>query len=196
MNVVLRVMMLSVLFLFSCKSNTDANFLTVATTVISFSPEQGKQVIACSSDADVEVVSSQPSWCSAKVSVWLNAVEIEVSVLKNTADARTAFLTVSAGNAEAVQIEGRQDGLESYFSIAETDALLEFNSPSSFRNISVNMNVDFTATSSAPVWCSVDVIVSEVARSLRVSVTQNENIPCRTAEISLEAPGFARIIYY
>ena len=192
MNLVLRFSLLSVLFLFSCKSNTDTHFLTVETTVISFSPEQGKQVISCSSDAKVEVVSSHPSWCTAIVVAFQNNIEIEISVLRNSGVARTAYLTLTAGNAEAVQIEVRQDSEAPYINIIETD--LQFDSPSSLRNVTVISNVDFKAISSAPAWCTVDVIETGFARSLSISVTQNAGISPRTAQIAIAAPGIDQIV--
>ena len=91
------------LFIFfgSCKDPQESHILTVETTQVSFSAEQSVKLINCSSDADIVVVSSQPAWCAATVNQFENEGIIKIRVTKNTStnEARTAVVSVNAGNA-------------------------------------------------------------------------------------------------
>ena len=179
----------------SCTESPDKHFLTVETTKISFSAGQDTKIISCTSNTEIEVVSSQPAWCSARVIVGKNSAVIEIGVQKNVliGQERTASITVSAGNAETVQIEVKQGAIGPYISIDNKDKALTFEQPSDKRQITVNTNVDFTATPSQT-WCTAEINKNVHVNNLTVSVTDNDRIVVRTAEIVVAATGFDDII--
>jgi len=180
------------MFLGSCKDK-ESHFLTVETTQVSFTAGQDKKIIPCSSNAAVTAVSSQPSWCTANVIVGKINTGIEIVVTRNTdaGQERTAMITVSAGKAEAV-IEVRQEAAAPFVSIDEKEKVQTFESQSDRRHITVNSNVDFTVSSSAPLWCTAEI--NKILGGVTVSVTGNDKLAVRTATIAIAAPGVNDVI--
>jgi len=102
---------LPVMLLCSCNDQLDETpFLTVETDYVSFSAGQNIRTISCSANAKIAVESSQPMWCFGVVRGENSAASIEISVLRNEGEKRTATITVSAGKADDVQIVVEQAG--------------------------------------------------------------------------------------
>jgi len=187
---ILFIFLLFVLFPCSCKEQAKETILVVETTQINFSAEQNSRTISCSSKAPIEVESSQPSWCTVKVVAWNNATAIELSVPKNfNLKERTATISVSSGNAKAVQIEVKQASGSPFFAV-EANSSQHFTPQAAQRQMTVNANVPFTATSTSPSWCMVSVDPDATSDNLTVTVTENEGMNERYAEIVVAATGF------
>ena len=96
---------------FSCNAQPETEtLLTVETTLVSFTVEEGTKTVSCSSDAAIEAVSSHPQWCTAKVIALANSSAIEITVSENTiaGNERTATITVTSGNAKAITVSVKQ----------------------------------------------------------------------------------------
>ena len=172
----------------NCKAKTTEDSLKVETTRLVFSTIADSRTISCSSNARIETVSSHPAWCTAQVVDVNRGKVIVVSASRNEAPGqdRTATVTVTAGKADAVQIEVKQTSHDVVFNVL-ADAELQFGWQAAQRLL-VQSNVPVTATSSAPEWCRV----AEHSNSyhLDISVTENLDKNDRTAEVTVTAPGF------
>ena len=183
--------LLLVMAFFNCKNQPEMDFLTVETTRLNFSAEQNTRTISCLSHATVEAMSSQPAWCTIKVVHWNNSSAIEINVSKNTiVQERTATITVSDGKVNPVQIDVKQASGAPFLNI-EAGSMQQFNPQSAQRQLTVNANVPFTATSSAPLWCTAVIDPDATVGNLTVSVTDNDSMADRYAEIVVAASGFS-----
>ena len=178
---------LMLLFVFTCKKETD--FLTVEKKQLVFSAQAMSEHITCSSNAKIEAVSSQPAWCKSSV----DDSDVVIYVSRNDgADSRdrTATITVTAGKAKPVQIEVKQKSPDVYFSV-EGNTNQQFNWNVSQRALIVQTNVDFTAISSQPSWCTAEI--KDNAYNLNIKVDENFTGRSQTATVTVAAPGFEKI---
>lgn len=76
-----------------------------------------------------------------------------------------------------------------YFGIAGSELKQTFVGESDTRYITVSTNTDFSISSSAPTWCSVEIIDDKVD-NLKISVTQNTAAAERTASITVSSANF------
>ena len=185
------LLILPVVFSYSCKEQTEAPFLTVETTHVDFSTVPGSKTVPCSSNADITAVSSEPAWCTVIVRQSVNASGIEISVTRNSSvgDARTAIVIVSAGKAAPVEIEVSQASSAPVLYIDIID-VVQLPQQANQQRFTVSANVPFTATSSEKSWCTVEVEPQATFNNLTVTVTENAAMSNRTAEIVISASGF------
>ncbi|RNC65750.1 BACON domain-containing protein [Proteiniphilum sp. X52] len=76
-----------------------------------------------------------------------------------------------------------------YFGVAGNDLTQAFVGESETRYVTVSTNRDFTANSSDPSWCTVEIIKDKVD-NLKIVVTQNGKAEERTAQITVSSAGF------
>ena len=179
----------------ACKDRQNEPFLTVETTLVSFSAEQNSRTVTCSSNAAIEVASSHPAWCTVKMlAESKDGGIIEIKVSKNTTavQERTATITVSAGKAKPVPIEVKQaaGAASAYFDVDAAGTVQQFAQQAGQRQFTVSASVPFTATSSAKDWCTTAINPDATVNNLTVSVTENDRIGARYAEIEVAASGF------
>ena len=171
-----------------CKEKTTENSLVVETTQVSFSAQQNTRTVSCSAKSTIEVVSSEPVWCTAKAVERKNGSAIEIGVSKNVVTTeRTATITVSDGK-ESAHIEVKQASGAPFFNF-EFASVQQFNPQAAQRQLTVNANVPFTAKSSAS-WCTALVDPEATVNNLTVAVTENEGTDNRFAQVVLAATGF------
>ena len=146
---------LMLLFVCTCKTEVEADFLTVNKKRFVFESPAMSERIVCSTNAKIGAVSSQPSWCNLIVVDKDKTIIIQVSKNEETGGhGRTATITVAAGKATPVQIEVIQNSREPFFSV-EGDTDLQFNAKAAQRSFIVQTNLDFTVTvSSDQTWCT------------------------------------------
>ena len=76
-----------------------------------------------------------------------------------------------------------------YFAVAVNDIEQTFSGESETRYVTVNTNREFSATSSDPSWCKVEIIDDNVD-NLKITVTPNGQVGDRTAKITVSSTGF------
>ena len=190
-----RIMFFSLLFVMffcSCKDKITKDFLIVETTQIVFADQGDSRIIPCSSNAEIEVKSSQPAWCTVWVVDKGKAILVSVSVNEEIGAERerTATITVTAGKAESVQIEVKQSSQAPFFYV-NASAEQQFGRQAAHRLFSVQTNVPFTATSSKPSWCTVSANPDAPSNNLSISITANDDwFNERTADVTVSASGF------
>ena len=149
--------LLLVMFTCSCKGKTTEDFLKVESTLLVLSAQVNSRNIPCSSNAEIKAVSSHLAWCAATVVD--NGKAIVVRAEKNEGvgaeHERTATVTVSAGKADAVQIEVKQASQDAVFNVVGNTEL-QFGWQDAQHMLMVQTNVPFTAESSEPEWCRVE----------------------------------------
>ena len=178
---------LMLLFVVACKKGTG-DFLTVEKKQLIFSVQATSERITCSSNATIEAVSSQPAWCKCTVDGSDKTIVVYVS-RNDGADSRerAATVTVTAGKAEPVSIEVKQNSLGNYFSV-EGNTDLQFKWNVDQRAVRVQTNIVFTAISSNPEWCTTEI--KDDVYNLNIKVDENFTGKNRTATVTVAAPGF------
>ena len=189
-------LLLLLMSLCSCKDKaTEEPFLTVEDTPLVFSAQPNVKTITCSSNAEIEVSSSQQLWCTATVAANGKFIVIKVTKNEPLAGERTATVTVTAGKAKAVTIEVKQLANDSYFEVlSENERHIGQEAAQFF--IEVRTNVSIIAMSSQTSWCTVKITDSSSSdnKSVEINVTSNETFVERTAEITIVASaGFENV---
>ncbi|MDR1154761.1 MAG: calcineurin-like phosphoesterase C-terminal domain-containing protein [Bacteroidales bacterium] len=181
--------MLLFLVLAGCRQSGEAPFLTLETTRVVFGPEQAGQTVSFRTNADVAVTSSH-SWCMARIVSGNSSSVIEIRVGPNpvVGRERDAGLTVSAAT-ESVVVHVKQRGTDAFLFVDGADTEQLFTGDGASRRITVNANVEFTASSSHE-WCRTEILPDETADNLGISVDRNTGIKERTAKVTLLAQGF------
>jgi glycerophosphoryl diester phosphodiesterase len=70
-----------------------------------------------------------------------------------------------------------------------SNRLLNFNLGASYQSVTVSSNVEFTVASSHPEWCDATVIPNYQTGNVRITVSKNESMDSRQAEITISAKG-------
>lgn len=80
-----------------------------------------------------------------------------------------------------------------YFGVFGNELNQTFIGDYDFRYVTVSTNRDFSATTSAPSWCNVEIINDKV-ENLKITVTKNEGSSERLATVTISSQGFDNII--
>lgn len=80
-----------------------------------------------------------------------------------------------------------------YFGVSGSELEQVFTGESDALYVTVSTNREFTATSSAPEWCRVEIVEDKVD-NLKISVDDNEEVSNRTAQITVSSTGFDNIV--
>ena len=76
-----------------------------------------------------------------------------------------------------------------YFGVKGELLTQQFSGDSETRYVTISTNQSFTATSSAPSWCAIELIDDKVD-NLKITINKNEGTSERTAQITVSATGF------
>lgn len=76
-----------------------------------------------------------------------------------------------------------------YFAVAVNDLEQAFTGESETRYVTVNTNREFSAISSDPSWCKVEIIDDKVD-NVKITVTANGKVVDRSAKITISSSGF------
>ena len=182
------IYILGLLLFLSCEAEEEKVFLLVEKTNMTFLSAPGVEMLPVSTNGKFTATSSQ-EWCTVTPS----GNQLKVTVTENVAsDQRTAIVSLSAEGAADVQVNVKQAGAESFFTIDSNLKAQQFDFQGESRTLKVDANIPFTAKSSQA-WCNVEIL-SDAARNLRISVTDNEIIRTRVAEVVISAKGFEDLI--
>ena len=170
----------------SCRNKTEEDFLTIETTRLVFTSVVNSRDIPCASNAEIKATSSQPAWCTATIAK--DGKSIVVRAEKNEGvgaeQVRAATVTVTAGKAKAVQIEVKQMSEDAMFTvIADTELKFECNADERWLKMQTNVPLKI---SSDQKWCTAET----QGQHLIISVTANNTLDERTAEVTIIADGF------
>lgn len=82
---------------------------------------------------------------------------------------------------------------EPYFGIAGNNLAQTFSGDSEIKYVTVNTNQQFTAISSDPSWCAVEIIDDKVD-NLKITVSKNEQASDRATRITVSSAGFDNVV--
>jgi len=80
-----------------------------------------------------------------------------------------------------------------YFGVAGNEMEQAFTGASETRYVTVNTNCTFSATSSDPSWCVVEIVEDKVD-NLKITVNKNDEVHDRTAQITVSSAGFDNVV--
>ncbi len=80
-----------------------------------------------------------------------------------------------------------------YFGVAGNELEQAFTGASETRYVTVNTNRAFSATSSDPSWCVVEIVEDKVD-NLKITVDGNGGVHDRTAQITVSSSGFDNVV--
>ena len=182
-----------VAILFSCK-RIEEPYLTVGKTKLAFTAQVNSEDVTCSSNAKIEVKSSQPLWCTATVTADGRSIIVRAERNETLGVEREAFVDVTAGKATPVRIEVKQSANpvpEAYFEVlSETEQ--HFSSYASERLLAVHTNISFTAKSSER-WCTTEIKNNPSDYKLAINVARNDDETERIAVVTVVAEGFSPV---
>ncbi len=103
------------------------------------------------------------------------------------------FCFIACLMAACEEDEKTTEPLTPYFGVAGSDLTQEFVGESDVKYVTVRTNRDFTAVSSDPTWCNVEIIDDKVD-NLKITVSENEKPDIRNAEIIVSSSGFDNVV--
>lgn len=184
--VIMSFLLLAVLW--GCKD--DKNSLSVSVSEISFEAEGGTKSLMITTDAGSWNITNPASdWLSlSATSGTTSPIVIAALVSTKTVEERSATLTITAGNADPVQVKVSQALSEYIYTLEANVSKITFRGSGSSSTINITSTASDWTLSCDSSWISFDKTTGDgTSTSIIATATANTNTNTRTATIHFSA---------
>lgn len=179
----------TILTLLSCEKQ-KVNALSVSAGTIEFSSSGGTAKFILETDAPSWKISHQPtSWLSVSPTEGtLEATEITLTAQTNTASSRYDTLTLTAGNADPVQVFVHQPEPQYLYSITTVPTEINFGQKSATTSLRINTNAPAWSILNSNDWIQLSQSSgSGSSTTISLTTTDNNSINIRSGLITIQA---------
>lgn len=189
LNKVFSLLIVGIFLLGGCKKEVQ-NSLTASPDTIQFQEEGGSTSMTIKTDADSWSLSNPASdWLTlSSTSGTQKTALISLSVSTITAEPRTDTLTITAGDANPVQVIVSQVASEYLYSLVSNRSTLFFNRGGSNDSFKITTNAPAWEISNEDDWLEFSQMSGENGTtSVLVTATKNEAVEIRASTITITA---------
>lgn len=185
----LTLAFIALILTFSCKKETKENQLTVSSTTIALSADGGFETLSLTTNAASWSISCPADWVTlSNTSGTQTTALIMVGANSLTTTPREAVLTITAGNAEAVEVKVSQSASEFVHIISSNLTELSFNKGGNTLSLKVSTDAPSWNVSDDVDWLSYSAETGSSGDTfINITAIENPNDIARSATITLHA---------